>query len=79
MGNIQIFHSVNLLLLLGIVKKRWDIPVYYMQGRYIPFHFHNSPVVQVELSHLKVEENEPRYSDSTASSIRNTTSHLLFL
>lgn len=52
--------------------------IYYLLGKEIPLHFHNSPVAQVELSHLKVEKNEPRYSDSTVLSIKNITSHLHF-
>lgn len=52
--------------------------VSYLPGEYIPTHFNNSPVAQNRLI-LKVKENEPRHSDSTASSIRNITSHLHFL
>ena len=49
MGNIHISHSVKFAF---TVKGRWDISVYYMLGKYIPFHFHNSPVVQAEMSRL---------------------------
>lgn len=64
MGNIHFSHSVKFAF---TVKGRWNIPVYYMLGKYIPFHFHNSPVVQVEMSRLMVEENEPKCSDSSYS------------
>lgn len=78
MVNTQFSYSMNLLLMLCMTREGGTSHSLLYAGHIYPISFWHSPVAQVELSHLQGEENEPRYSASTTSSIRNITSHLYF-
>lgn len=79
MGNIPSSYDVNLLLLfLHAHEGGTSRNLLYVRQMYILFHLPISPEAQVEMSHLKREEDEPRHSDSIVPSVRQITSHFSF-